>query len=76
MISLNSCAFFQRVNIINTHGCQQILKYFFKVISRFLTQFDPNFRGFLNIFQGPDAVYYNAAIGKNMKIAKYMKHSF
>ena len=34
------------------------------------------FQGFFYIFQGPDGVYYNPAIGKNMKIAKYMKHSF
>ena len=36
----------------------------------------PEFHSFFYIFQDPDAVYYNAATGKNMKIAKYMKHSF
>ena len=29
-------------------GCQQILKYFFKVIFKFLTQFDPKFNSFLH----------------------------
>ena len=67
---------FKVIIFVIVQGCQQILKYFFKVISGFLTQFDPNYKGFLNIFQGPDALYYNAEIGKNMKIAKYIKHSF
>ena len=57
-------------------GLPADFKIFFQRYSQVFDTIWPEFQVFKNIFQDPDGVYYNAAIGKNMKIAKYMNHSF